>query len=444
MTPREVLAFCREKDVKAVALRFADLFGAWRQITIPLARLEPAAFDDGFGCDGSLASGWQGPQESDLLLVPQADTAFLDPFAATPTLALLCNVIDPLTGDAYSRDPRQVATKAANYLRSTGIADTACFAPKAEFMIFDAAEFGQSAAEGYYHLDASDPQGLADLGSEMLQGMHDCSLEAEALHESALGPGKLQIDLRFQPLVKMADWLLVYKHVARNVARRNAKLASFMPQPLGGDADPGSGMATHFSLWKDDEPLFAGGGYAGLSDLALYAIGGILRHAPALCAFTNPTTNSYKRLAAGGEAPLYLAYGERNRSAACRVPAPTHSLRTKRVEFRCPDPSSNPYLAFAAILMAAIDGIQLKLHPGQPIEKNLHSLSEVELAEVPRTPATLDDALRALEADCDFLLRDDVFTSDVLETWIHHKRQREIEPLRRRPHPHEFSLYFDA
>jgi glutamine synthetase len=470
MTPREVLALCREKDVKAVDLRFCDLLGTWQHFTIPVSRLDEGAFDDGLGFDGSSIRGWQSIHESDMLVLPQPDTAFLDPFAAAPTLALICNIQDPVTGEPYTRDPRNIAQKATNFLRRTGIADLAFFGPEAEFFVFDDARFDVRANEGYYHLDSREGEWnrgriespnlghklrhkegyfpcppadqLMDLRSEMMQAMLDCGLEVEAHHHEVASAGQCEIDLKYQSLVTMADWMLIYKYCVKNVARRHNQSATFMPKPLYGDN--GSGMHVHFSFWKDDEPLFAGGGYAGLSEMAQYAIGGILRHAPALLALTNPTTNSYKRLVPGYEAPVNLVYSQRNRSAACRIPMYSQSPKTKRVEFRCPDPTCNPYLAFAAITMAAIDGIQLKLSPGQPIDRDVYHLSPAELAELRKTPATLGEALTALESDSEFLLKDDVFTPDVLQTWIAYKREHEVDALRLRPHPYEFCLYFDA
>jgi glutamine synthetase len=470
MTPREVLALCREKDVKAVDLRFTDLLGASQHFTLPVGKLHEGVFEDGLGFDGSSIRGWQGIHESDMLVVPDPDTAFIDPFTQAPTLGLICDVQNPITGEPYSRDPRHIAKKAATCLKHTGIADVAYFGPEAEFFVFDSARFESSAHESFVHLDSSEGQWsrgadgdsnlayklrhkegyfpcppadqLMDLRSEMMQAMLDCGLEVEAHHHEVASGGQCEIDLRYQPLVKMADWLQIYKYCVRNVARRHAKTATFMPKPIFGDN--GSGMHVHFSFWRNDEPLFAGGSYAGLSETALYAIGGILKHAPAILALTSPTTNSYKRLVPGYEAPVNLVYSQRNRSAACRIPMYSQSPKAKRVEFRCPDPTCNPYLAFAAMTMAAIDGIQLKLSPGQPVEKDLYSLPPAELAEIRKTPATLDEALTALAKDRDFLLKDDVFTSDVIETWIDYKRRHEVEAVRLRPHPYEFCLYFDA
>ncbi|ADB16429.1 glutamine synthetase, type I [Pirellula staleyi DSM 6068] len=470
MTPREVLALCREKDVKAVDLRFTDLLGTWHHFTVPVSKLDEDIFEEGLGFDGSSLRGWQAIHESDMLAIPQPETAFLDPFAALPTLALICSIQDPITGELYSRDPRHIAIKAENYLRSTGIADTVYLGPEAEFFVFDDARFDQNGHEAFYHVDSSEgawnrgraespnlgyklrskegyfpcppSDQLMDLRNEMMQTMIDCGLDVEAQHHEVASGGQCEIDLKFQPLVQMADWMMKYKYIVRNVAHRRGRVATFMPKPLFGDN--GSGMHTHFSFWREDQPLFAGGGYAGLSEMGLYAVGGVLRHAPAILALTNPTTNSYKRLVPGYEAPVNLAYSQRNRSAACRIPMYSQSPKSKRVEFRCPDPTCNPYLAFAAIIMAAIDGIQLKLHPGQPIDKDIYELTPADLAAVAKAPASLEDSLKALEQDHEFLLRDDVFTPDVISTWIEYKRKHEVDAMRLRPHPYEFCLYFDA
>ncbi len=470
MKPREVLAMCREKEVKAVDLRFADFFGAWQHFTIPVGKLEEDTFEDGLGFDGSSIRGWQTIHESDMLLVPAPETAFVDPFTELPTLVMLGTIQDPITREDYSRDPRNVARKAVNYLVSTGIADSCFVGPEAEFFIFDDVRFDQNAHEGFYHLDsieaewnrgrAEDPNlghklrhregylpcppgdQLMDLRNEMMQTMIQCGIDVEAQHHEVATAGQCEIDMRYQDLVRMADQIFLYKYIVKNVARRRGRTATFMAKPIHGDA--GSGMHTHLSLWKEGQPLFAGTGYAGLSETGLHAIGGILRHAPVLLALTNPTTNSYKRLVPGFEAPINLAYSQRNRSAACRIPMYSVSPRTKRLEFRCPDPTCNAYFAFAAILMAAIDGIQNKLHPGDPLDRDIYDMPPEELAQVPRAPRSLDEALDALEQDNDFLLRGDVFTEDVIDTWLRLKREREIEPLRLRPHPYEFCLYYDA
>ena len=469
MTPKEVLAMCREKDVKAVDLRFTDFPGLSQHTTIPVTHLTEEMFEDGLGFDGSSIRGWQAINESDMLIVPQPDTAFVDPFSELPTLVLICNIFDPLTREEYSRDPRSVARKAANYLKSTGIADIACFGPEAEFFVFDDVRFDQNSHSGFYHLDSIEGEWnrgrdegpnrgykirhkegyfpvpptdhMMDIRNEMMQTLVDCGLEVECHHHEVATAGQCEIDLRFQDMLTMADQLLVYKYVVKNVAWRHGKTATFMPKPLY--ADNGSGMHVHLSMWKDEQPLFAGGGYAGLSDIALHALGGILKHARAILAFSNPTTNSYKRLVPGYEAPVNLAYSQRNRSAACRIPMYSMSPASKRIEFRCPDPSCNPYLAFAAILMAAIDGIQNKIDPGDPMDKNIYDLPPEQLANIPKTPASLAESLAALKQDHDFLLRGDVFTPDVISTWIHDKMLNDVDSIRLRPHPYEFCMYYD-
>ena len=469
MTPKEVLALCREKDVKAVDFRFMDFPGLWQHFTIPVNQLEEDTFSDGLGFDGSSIRGWKAIDESDMLVVPQADSAFIDPFTELTTLCMICNIQDPITREDYSRDPRNVARKAVNHLRSTGIADTAYFGPEAEFFIFDDVRFDQTANQGFYSVDSIEGEWnrgrdegpnlgyklrhkegyfpvppadqMMDLRNEMMQTMVECGLTVECQHHEVGTAGQAEIDLKFQELVKMADEMLLYKYIIKNTARKHGKTVTFMPKPIFGDN--GSGMHTHLSLWKEGEPLFAGGGYAGLSEMALHAIGGLLRHAPSVLAFTNPTTNSYKRLVPGYEAPVNLAYSQRNRSAACRIPMYSSSPKAKRIEFRCPDPSCNPYLAFAALLMAAVDGIQNKIDPGEPLDQNISDLSPEEAAEVPTTPGSLNDALTALERDHEFLLKGDGFTKDVVDTWVEYKRENEVDALALRPHPYEFCMYYD-
>lgn len=470
MTPKEVLALCREKDVKAVDLRFIDFPGVVQHFTIPVNKLDEDVFEDGLGFDGSSIRGWQAINESDMLVVPQPDTAFLDPFTDLPTLVMICNIQDPITREDYSRDPRNVARKATNYLKSTGMADTCFIGPEAEFFVFDDVRFDQNQHEGYYHIDSVEGEWnrgrvenpnlgyklrykegyfpvppadqLMNVRNEMMQTMIEAGLEIEAQHHEVATAGQCEIDMRFDELVRMGDKMTIYKYIVKNVARKYNKTVTFMPKPLF--ADNGSGMHTHISLWKGGQPLFAGGGYAGLSDMALHAIGGILKHAPAILAFSNPTTNSYKRLVPGYEAPVNLAYSQRNRSASCRIPMYSPSPKAKRVEFRCPDPSCNPYLAFSALLMAVIDGVQNKINPGQPLDKDIYDLEPEELAAVPKTPGDLNQALDALEADHEFLLRGDVFTKDVIDTWIAYKRKNEVDAMRLRPHPYEFCLYYDV
>jgi glutamine synthetase len=446
-----------------------DFPGLWQHFTIPVGGLDEGVFEDGLGFDGSSIRGWQAINESDMLVIPEPDTAFLDPFTQLSTLVMICNIQDPITREDYTRDPRNVARKAVNYLQSSGIADTAYIGPEAEFFIFDDVRFDQNAHEGYYHLDSIEAEWnrgtdegpnlgyklrhkegyfpvppadqMMDIRNEMMQTMIDCGLEVECQHHEVGTAGQAEIDLKFSDLVGMADAMLLYKYIVKNVAKKHGKTVTFMPKPLF--SDNGSGMHTHISLWKSGEPLFAGNGYAGLSEMALHAIGGILKHAPALLAFTNPTTNSYKRLVPGYEAPVNLAYSQRNRSAACRIPMYSPNPKAKRVEFRCPDPSCNPYLAFSALLMATIDGIQNKINPGDPMDKDIYELSPVEAAEIPPTPASLDEALTELQHDHKFLLRGDVFTQDVIDTWIEYKRENEVDALRLRPHPYEFCMYYD-
>ena len=470
MTPKEVIALCRSADVKAVDLRFVDFVGQWGHTTIPSSAFTESIFETGLGFDGSSVRGWQQINESDMLLIPQPETSFVDPFSKLSTLNIICNVVDPITHENYSRDPRFVAQKAASYLKSTGIADTAFFGPEAEFFIFDDVRFDQRPEAGFFYVDSIEGQWnrgrleqpnlghkiqhqqgylpcppvdqTMDLRNEMMQAMIESGLEVECQHHEVGSAGQAEIDLKYGPLVQMADRMMTYKYIVKNVAYRNNKTVTFMPKPIFGDA--GSGMHTHLSFWKDEKPLFAGDGYAGLSPMGMYAIGGILKHAPALLAITNPTTNSYKRLVPGFEAPVNLAYSQRNRSAACRIPMYSNDPKSKRIEFRCPDGSSNPYLAFSAILMAAIDGIENKLDPGEPLDKDIYDLPPEESASVDRTPLTLARALDALQSDHEFLMRGDVFTKDVIDTWISYKLENEVEAIRRRPHPYEFCMYFDV
>jgi glutamine synthetase len=450
-------------------MRFVDFPGLLQHFTIPVGKLSEDTFEEGLGFDGSSIRGWQAINESDMLVVPQPETASIDPFAAEPTLSMLCNIQDPLTREDYTRDPRNVARKSANYLKSTGIADTCYIGPEAEFFCFDDVRFDQNNHEGYYHVDSIEGQWnrgrvegpnlgyklrykegyfpvppsdqLMDIRNDMMLTLIEAGLDVECQHHEVATAGQCEIDLRFDELVKMGDNMMMYKYVVKNVARRHGKTVTFMPKPLF--SDNGSGMHTHISLWKDENPLFAGSGYAGLSETAMYAMGGLLKHAPAVLGFSNPTTNSYKRLVPGFEAPVNLAYSQRNRSAALRIPMYSPSPKAKRVEFRCPDPSCNPYLAFSAMLMAVIDGIQNKINPGEPLDKDIYDMPPEELAEVPKTPGSLEQALDALERDHDFLLRGDVFTADVISTWVAYKRANEVDALRLRPHPYEFCMYYD-
>lgn len=471
MTPKEVLTLIRQKEVKAIDLRFADFPGTWQHFTIPPSHLEESTFTDGLGFDGSSIRGWQAINESDMLVIPQADTAFIDPFFKETTLVLICSIQDPLTRQEYSRDPRFIARKAVNYMKHLGIADTAYFGPELEFFVFDSARFDQNQYSGYYFLDSAEgawnsgreepggnlankirykegyypvpPQDtLQDIRTEMMLHLLSVGIDVEAQHHEVATGGQCEIDMRFSPLVEMGDKVMKYKYIVKNTAKKNGKVATFMPKPLF--QDNGTGMHCHVSLWKNNANLFAGSGYAGLSDMGLHAIGGLLKHAPAICAFANPTTNSYKRLVPGYEAPVNLAYSRRNRSASIRIPMYSTNPKTKRIEFRCPDPSSNPYLTFSVMLMAILDGIKNKLHPGEPLDKDIYDMEPEELSKVPQAPGSLDAALAALEKDNSFLLQGDVFTKDVIDTWLTYKRTKEVDAIRLRPHPYEFYLYFDV
>jgi glutamine synthetase len=475
MTPREILAFIREKEVRAVDLRFMDFPGQWQHFTIPAENLDEGTFEDGLGFNGASIRGWKAINESDMLVKPVPETAFIDPFCREATLTLICNIHDPLTHEDYTRDPRNVARKAVNYMRSTGIADKAFFGPEVQFFVFDDVRYDQTPHSAYYHVDSAEgawnsgrderpnlghklryaegyfpcppSDAMHDLRSEMMRAMMECGLHAEAhRHEAATG-GQGVVDVRYEDLVRAADNVLKYKYVVKNVARRHGKTATFMPKPLFNDH--GSATNVHVSLWRNGDNLFAGsrsaGGsrYAGLSDAAEYAIGGLLRHAAALCAFTNPTTNSYKRLVPGFDAPINLAYSQRNRSAAIRIPVTRPNPKSKRLEYRLPDAACNPYLTFAGMLMAMLDGIKNKILPGEPLDKDIYDLGAEELGKVPGTPKSLDESLRALEKDHEFLLHGDVFTPDVIDTWIWYKRTNEADAVRVRPHPYEFALYYD-
>ncbi|OHD70715.1 MAG: type I glutamate--ammonia ligase [Spirochaetes bacterium RBG_16_49_21] len=468
-TPKEVLDLIKKESVEIVDLRFMDFPGIWQHFTVPIAEIDEGAFENGLGFDGSSIRGWQAINESDMLVKPDPATAFIDPLLEHKTLAMICNICDPVTGEDYTRDPRNIARKAERYLKSSGIADVAYFGPEAEFFIFDDIRFDQNEHEGYYFIDSVEGRwnsgrvenpnlgykprykegyfpvpptdSQQDLRSEMVLTLIKLGIPIEAQHHEVATAGQAEIDMRFAPLVEMADNLLKYKYIIKNVAKKHNKTVTFMPKPLFNDN--GSGMHVHISLWKGGKNLFFGNGYAGFSEMGLFAIGGILKHAPALLALTSPTTNSYKRLVPGFEAPVNLAYSRRNRSAAVRIPMYSKSEKAKRFEFRCPDPACNPYLAFSAMLMAVIDGIQNKIDPGQPLDKDIYDLPPEELAKVPHTPGSLREALNALEKDNDFLLKGDVFTSDVIETWINYKMDNEVKALELRPHPWEFALYYD-
>jgi glutamine synthetase len=469
MTPKDVLTMAQENKVVMVDLKFIDFPGIWQHFSVPISELEESTFEDGLGFDGSSIRGWQAINASDMLIIPDPSTAIIDPFRKYPTLSMVCNIVDPITKEPYSRDPRYIAQKAIQYLKSTGIGDTAYFGPEAEFFIFDDVRYDQNAHSGYYYVDSVEgiwnsgreespnlgykprhkegyfpvppTDTLEDLRTEMVTIMQKCGIHIEAQHHEVATGGQGEIDMRYAPLVEQADKLMLFKYIIKNVARAHGKVATFMPKPLFGDN--GTGMHTHQSIWKNGEPLFAGNGYAGLSETALHYIGGILKHAPALTALTNPTTNSYKRLVPGFEAPVNLAYSARNRSASVRIPMYSPSPKAKRIEIRFPDPSCNPYLAFSAMLMAGLDGIENKIDPGEPMDKDLYELPPEELANIPTVPGSLDEAIDALEKDHEFLLKGGVFTEDALETWISYKRENEVDALRQRPHPYEFYMYFD-
>ncbi|MCI0340890.1 MAG: type I glutamate--ammonia ligase [Planctomycetales bacterium] len=471
MTPKEVIAFAKTNGAAVVDLKFVDLLGTWQHFTIPVCELDEALFTDGSGFDGSSIRGWQPINASDMLAVPDPVTAAMDPFAEKPTLTLICNVVDPITRESYGRDPRNIARKAEAYVRSSGVGDVAFFGPEPEFFVFDGIRFETNMHESYYHVEsgegswatgrAESPQNLGykprtkegyfpvpptdsmqDLRTEMILTMEKVGIHVEKHHHEVATAGQAEIDMRFQPLTKMADWLMWYKYIVKNVARRHGKTATFMPKPLFGDN--GTGMHTHQSIWKHEKPLFAGNAYAGVSDTCLHYIGGVLKHGPALAALVCPTTNSYRRIVPGYEAPVNLAYSSRNRSACIRIPMYSPSPKAKRIEVRFPDPTCNPYLAFSAMLLAGLDGIEKKLDPGKPLDKDIYSLSPEELSDVPSLPGSLDDSLRALERDHDFLLKGGVFSRDLIETWVEWKREKELAPVKLRPHPYEFALYFDA
>lgn len=468
-TPKDVLDVIKREKVEVVDFRFMDFPGLWQHFSVPATSVGESIFTDGLGFDGSSIRGWQAINESDMLMKPVPETAFIDPFFQARTLVINCNICDPLTGKDYTRDPRNIARKAENYLKSTGVGDTAYFGPEAEFFIFDSIRFNQNEHEGYYHIDSIEGRWntgrdenpnlgykprykegyfpvpptdkMQDIRSEMMLTLQSVGVPVEAQHHEVATGGQGEISMRFAPLVRMADNMLIYKYIIKNVAKKYGKTVTFMPKPLWNDN--GSGMHVHMSIWKDGKNLFAGNGYGGLSQTAMYAIGGVLKHASALLAFTNPTTNSYKRLVPGFEAPVNLAYSRRNRSAAIRIPMVNFSEKARRFEFRCPDPSCNPYLAMSAVLMAAIDGIVNKIDPGQPLDKDIYDLPPEELALVPQAPGSLKEALVALEKNHAFLLKGDVFTEDVIETWINYKMSKEVHALNLRPHPWEFALYYD-
>jgi glutamine synthetase len=467
----EAIAFTQNEGVEFVDVRFCDLPGVMQHFNIPISQFAESAFTDGMMFDGSSIRGFQAIHESDMKLIPDVTTAYVDPFRKRKTLIVNFSIVDPFTDEAYSRDPRNVAAKAEAYLRSTGIADTAFFAPEAEFYVFDSIRFATNQHESYYHIDSAEAawntgreeeggnkgyktrykggyfpvspsDQFADLRDEMCAVLGEVGLDVERAHHEVGTAGQQEINYRFNTLQHSADDLMKFKYIIKNVAWEADKTVTFMPKPIFGDN--GSGMHSHQSLWKDGKPLFFDEkGYGGLSDMARWYIGGLLKHAPALLAFTNPSVNSYHRLVPGYEAPVNLVYSARNRSACIRIPVTGSSPKAKRIEFRVPDPSANPYLAFSAQLLAGIDGIKNRIEPPEPVDKDLYELPPEEHAAIQQVPASLGEALDALEADHDFLTVGDVFTPDLIQTWIDYKRTHEIDPIRLRPHPHEFDLYYD-
>jgi len=468
-TPKSVIELAKKAGAKMVDIKFVDTFGTWQHFTMSIGELAEETFAEGIGFDGSSIRGWKSIEASDMLAMPDPETAFIDPFMAVPTLSLTCTIAETGTLEPYSRDPRGIAQKAEKYLISTGIGDQAFFGPEAEFFIFDNVQFDSKSngtfysidseegiwntgrdempnlgnkirhKEGYFPVPPLDTQ--QDIRTEMVLTMEELGLQIEKQHHEVATAGQAEIDIRFDTLVKMADHMMVYKYVLKNVAKKHGKTVTLMPKPLFGDN--GSGMHTHQSLWKKGKPLFAGNEYAGLSKMALYYTGGLLKHAHALCAFCSPTTNSYKRLVPGFEAPVNLAYSSRNRSAAIRIPTYSDNPKAKRLEYRPPDPAANPYIAFAALLLAGLDGVLNKIDPGEPIDKNMYELPPEEHAKIPQILGSLEAAIDALEKDHQFLLKGDVFTEDFIDMWISTKR-KEHDAIRLRPHPYEFFLYYDV
>jgi len=469
MTAQEVVKYAQKNNCEMVDYKFLDFVGIWQHFSTPMSEFSEDIFEEGVGFDGSSIRGWQPIHNSDMLIIPDATTAKIDPFVKVPTLSLICNIIDPLTKEGYSRDPRFIARKAEAYLKSTGIADTAYFGPEPEFFVFDDVRYDLSSNQSFFAVDSNEgtwntgreefpnlgykprhkegyfpcapTDSLIDLRNEMVQVLQSVGMRIEASHHEVATGGQCEIDMRFDNLLSMGDTLQWFKYIIKNVAVRNGKTVTFMPKPIFGDN--GSGMHCHQSLWKDGKNLFAGDGYGGLSKMAMYYIGGIIKHAKALCAFTNPTTISYKRLVPGYEAPVNLAYSNRNRSASIRIPT-TENPKSKRIEYRTPDPSCNGYLAFAAQLMAGLDGIENKIDPGQPLDKDIYGLSPEELKDVPNVAGSLEEALKCLAEDHDWLLKGDVFTKDVIDMWISYKTEAEVDKVRMRPTPMEYALYFDC
>ncbi|MEI8357669.1 MAG: type I glutamate--ammonia ligase [Deltaproteobacteria bacterium] len=475
MTPKEAVKFAKENKAVCVDFKFLDFLGTWQHFTIPMSEFDEKIFEEGSGFDGSSIRGWQPINASDMLVMPDPTTVVMDPFCAAETVSVIGNIIDPITKEEYTRDPRNIAKKAEAYLKQSGVGDVCFFGPEPEFFVFDTVRYDTNQSESYYHVDSDEARWntgkvtnveesslnlgykvrykegyfpvsptdtMQDIRQEMVLLMEKVGIRVEKQHHEVATAGQAEIDFRFLPLVKCGDALMWYKYIVKNVARRHGKTATFMPKPIFGDN--GSGMHVHQSIWKGDKPLFAGDGYGGMSQLAMHYIAGIIHHAPALAALTNPTTNSYRRLVPGYEAPVNLAYSSRNRSAAVRIPMYSPSPKAKRIEVRFPDPTANGYIAFAAMMMAGLDGIARKLDPKKPLDKDIYSLTPEELKDVPSMPASLEESLSNLKKDHEFLLKGDVFTEDVIETWIDYKMSNEVSPMRLRPHPYEFALYYDA
>ena len=470
-TSQDVLKMIQDQNIELIDLKFVDLFGIWQHCTFHRSLIDEDTFTDGVAFDGSSIRGWKAINASDMAMVPDPKTAWIDPFMEIPTLSMICSIKEPRTGEWYDRDPRSLAQKAVDYLTSTGIGDRVFCGPEPEFFIFDDIRFGQEEYEGFYHIDSSEgiwnsgkienggnlgykiehkrgyfpvapTDTLQDIRSEMLLTMGKCGVPIEKHHHEVASGGQNELGIKFSDLVSAADYVLIYKYVVKNVAKKYGKTATFMPKPLFNDN--GTGMHTHMSVWKDGQPLFFGDKYADLSQTALYFLGGILKHAGAILAFSNPSANSYKRLVPGFEAPVNLAYSQGNRSASVRIPLSGSNPKAKRFEFRCPDPTANPYLAFSAMLLAGIDGVKNQIDPGEPLDVDIYELSPEELSKIPSTPGSLEGALDALQQDSAFLTDSGVFSEDFIQNWIEYKIDAEVNPLRLRPHPYEFSLYYDA
>lgn len=469
MTPKEFFDFAKKHGAEMMDLKFVDLLGTWQHCTYPFDALDESIFEEGLGFDGSSIRGWQGIELSDMLAVPDPSTAKIDPFFAEPTVSVLANIVDPVSMEKYGKDPRYVAQKGVDYLQKSGVADTCYIGPEPEFFIFDEIRYQQTQNLGMYQIDSVEGQWNTnrieepnlgykpsykggyfpvsptdtyhDLRSEMVKVMRSLGIVVEAHHHEVATGGQAEIDMKYADLLTMGDQFKWYKYIIKNVAKRHGKTVTFMPKPIFDDN--GSGMHTHFSLWKDRQNIFAGDKYAGMSEIGLHAIGGVLKHAPALLAFAAPTTNSYRRLVPGFEAPVNLVYSARNRSAAVRIPMYSNNPKAKRFEFRCPDPTANGYLTWAAMLMAVMDGIENKINPGDPLDKNIYELSAADKAKINSVPASLEESLMALSQDHEFLLKGNVFTKDLIETYIEYKTENELMEMALRPHPFEFELYYD-